>query len=113
MREWTSKILGGFKSGNVSGIKGKNNVPEQINNASSLIVKMSGVYAKFNEKVAIPKSNVQIPEKVIAKYSNIGIASEYKPCNAEQTNSFYSELRNQPINETDLASNKYLEEAFV
>lgn len=113
MKDLTTKGLGGIK--NIAGLlnirkAGKTSAADKTSGSI-----MSGVsYAKFNEHAAIPKSNVQVPAGVIDNYANVGAPSDYKPFNAEQTNAFYEELKNQPMNETDIASNKYLdEEAFV
>lgn len=112
MKDLTTRGLGGIK--NIAGLLNIGKAGKTENSPKAGAIKMTGVYAKFNESVTAPKSNVQVSTGIISSYANIGAPGEYKPFNAEQTEKFYADLKNQPMNKTDIASNKYLdEEAFA
>ena len=106
MREWTSKILGGFKTNNVSKL---NSVKPLAQTASATTVQMTGVYAKFNNEYTPKTVTTTIPDHVVNKYSGIE-PSAYKPGGADQTTAFYNNLKQEGMNDVDSASNKYLDD---
>lgn len=110
MREWTSKILGGFSTNKVSGSKtnGTNNSTEQTKQPN---VQMTRVYAQFDETTYYPKStNTFIPDIISKKYDQIPEGHNYQTVSADQTVAFYNNLKQEGMNDVDRASDRFLEE---
>ena len=114
MRHVSGKDLGGINFNTTSGILklGKTDkagiIQQQNNNCAP--IQMTGIYSKNEISAPQVKSTVTIPDQILANYQGIGEASSYRPGGTNQTEAFYNGLKQEPVNDTDRASNKYLEE---
>ena len=107
MKDITTKGLG--STPNVNGVDKAGKTVKTAGPKKIGTVQMTGVYAAADVDVPRKTSFVTIPDNIAANYSQIGKPSDYKPYNADQTTAYYEGLKQEGINDTDRASDKYLE----
>lgn len=105
MKDLTTKGLGG-----TSGISRLFNIGKtgKTANANKIgTIQMTGVYASGGELLIRPKSSTEVPQEIVDKYADVAFADP-KGCKP-----LSDEIASQPYNETDRASDRFLEPELV
>ena len=86
MKEWTSKILGGFRARNIP--RANNVSKNETVSAQKGVIQMTGVYSAGNASVAVPKSNFAVPQDIVDKYAEVS-APKGKPTKLVIADEYY------------------------
>lgn len=105
MKDLTTKGLGGTSEISRLFNIGKTGKTANANKIGT--IQMTRVYASGGELSIRPKSSTEVPQAIVDKYADVAFADP-KGCKP-----LSDEIASQPYNETDRASDRFLEPELV